>query len=120
MGTKSEKLRRLYENKLVKLEENKARLENDVVAQNNKTPNFETALDGVFNFVKNPRVFYDARNLRAKRTVLNLVFAKNLEYDKEKGFGTASKSLLFRLVEPNSDTRLQLASPRGFEPLLLP
>lgn len=46
---------------------------------------FETALNGVFNFVKNPHKFYEIGDLRTKRTALNLVFAKKLEYDREKG-----------------------------------
>ncbi len=120
INTENEKLRRLYESKLVELEENKARMESELLVQDNKAPNFETALDDVFSFVKNPRVFYDTGDLKTKRTVLNLVFAKNPEYDKEKGFGTAEKSLLFKLIEANSNDKLQLASPRGFEPLLPP
>ena len=90
------------------------------MSQGRNAPNFETALDRVFVFVKNPCSFYELGDLRTKRTVLNLVFAKNIEYDKEKGFGTAAKSLLFSLLEQNNSEKLQLASPRGFEPLLPP
>lgn len=120
MNTENETLRRLYEGKLTELEECKTKTECELATRRVNTPNFETALECVFNFVKNPRVFYVSGDLQTKRTVLNLVFAKNMEYDNKKGFGTAAKSLLFRLVEANDKDKLQLASPTGVEPVLLP
>ncbi len=54
---------------------------------------FQTAVNRVFDFLKNPLFMWKIGDLRQKRLVLRLVFAEPLTYERERGFQTAPLSL---------------------------
>lgn len=54
---------------------------------------FQTALDRVLDFLKNPLRMWKTGDLAQRRLVLRLVFTEPLVYDRETGFQTARFSL---------------------------
>ncbi len=73
---------------------------------------FRTAM----SFVANPLNLWISPSLEHKRTVLNLVFERRLEYSRKEGFRTAEISLPFKALQDSSASKNRLASPRGVEP----
>lgn len=120
MDAKNERIRQIYEKRMLELEERKTKITNELNLQNINVPNFGTALEKVFDFVKNPSIYYEKGDLKIKKTVLNLVFTDKPKYMREKGFGTVLKALPFRLLEQNNIDKSHLASPTGVEPVLPP
>ncbi len=60
---------------------------------------FETALEVVLNFLENPLVIWEKRDINAKRVVLKLLFAERLAFHPKFGFETALKSPFIGLFE---------------------
>ncbi|MDB5310159.1 MAG: Resolvase domain [Gemmataceae bacterium] len=75
------------------LEAKKIRLGGRITKPKEGDYDFETALDRVLGFVKNPLSVWENGDLSQKRLVLRLVFDEPLVYDRETGFGTATFSL---------------------------
>lgn len=48
------------------------------------TPNIETAIDIVFDFLKNPLQQWQNGDIHRKKLVLKLVFEQSLAYNKKK------------------------------------
>jgi|GEM_PF-5589638 len=46
-------------------------------------PEFRTALDTTFNFLKNPYVYWKKDDLASKHLVLKLVFTDKLTYERK-------------------------------------
>jgi DNA invertase Pin-like site-specific DNA recombinase len=59
--------------------------------------NFETAINGVLDFVGNPYSAWKSGDLLQKSRIQRLVFIRPLKYSKSKGFGTAEMSLPFSI-----------------------
>ena len=62
-------------------------------------PDFGTALDITFNFLKNPYLYWMKDDLQSKHLVLKLVFADRITYQRNVGLGTAVLSLPLRVFE---------------------
>ena len=77
---------------------------------------FETALETVFCYLKNPLVIWENEDINAKRLVLRLVFAEKLVFHPELGFETAQKSLLVGLFEQICTNDSQDVEMVGVEP----
>ncbi|MEN9582542.1 MAG: hypothetical protein RL641_496 [Candidatus Parcubacteria bacterium] len=60
---------------------------------------FETALDEVLGYIKNPYEIWSTGIFEDKRLVLRMVFEKPLVYNRKSGFETANLSLPIRLFE---------------------
>ena len=59
--------------------------------------NFETAANGVLDFIGNPYEAWESGDLLQKSRIQRLVFIRPLKYSKSKGFGTAEMSLPFSI-----------------------
>jgi DNA invertase Pin-like site-specific DNA recombinase len=81
------------EEKIEELQARELRLGGRIRKPKGEDYDFETALNGVLDFLKNPLLMWKNGNLSQKRLVLRLVFAEALCYDREQGFGTPSFSL---------------------------
>ena len=115
--TENESLVRTYENEIEKLTNEQGILENQAQVLRGSKPEFGTALDVTFNFLKNPYLYWKKDDIRAKQLVLKLVFADRIAYQRGVGFGTANLSLPLRVFELNALSDSSKVDPSGFEPL---
>lgn len=77
---------------------------------------FGTAVNAVFELLKNPYSMWEKGSLEDKRLVLKLVFAEQVVYDHEKGFETPILSLPLRAFQLSDVSRSQLVEVVGIEP----
>lgn len=82
----------MIEDKVSELEAQKVRLGGPVEKPKGREYDFQTALDLVFDFLKNPLFMWETGDLGRKRLVLRLVFSGPLTYDRGSGFQTATFS----------------------------
>ena len=115
--TENENLVRTYEKEIERLSNEEQSLENQVQVMRSRRPDFGTALDVTFNFLKSPYTYWMKDDLKAKHLVLKLVFADRIIYDRENGFGTANLSLPLRVFELPNTTKSIDVDPSGIEPL---
>lgn len=81
------------EEKIEELEARRVRLGGPVERPKEGEYDFETALDRVLDFLKNPFGMWKTGDLAQRRLVLRLVFQEPLAYGRERGFGTPTFSL---------------------------
>ncbi len=86
-----------YEQRIGALVEKELVLKDSPMSLAEHAPNIETALDIVFDFLKNPLEQWKKGNIHTKKLVLKLVFEENLAHDKNSGFETAILSLPLRV-----------------------
>jgi len=86
-----------YEKRLSEMAENELVLKSSIMSFETHRPNIETALDIVFDFLKNPLDKWQKGDIHQKRLVLRLVFQEQLVYNKNSGFETAILSLPLRV-----------------------
>jgi len=97
--TENENMIRAYEKEIDKLSNEEKTLENQLKVVRGSRPEFGTALDITFDFLKNPYVYWKKDDLKAKHLVLKLVFTDRLVYTRGVGLGTANLSLPLRVFE---------------------
>ncbi|KKR79229.1 MAG: Site-specific recombinase [Candidatus Nomurabacteria bacterium GW2011_GWA2_40_9] len=114
--TENETLIKTYEKEIEKLTNEEKILENQVQVMRGSKPEFGTALDLTFNFLKNPYVYWVKDDLKSKHLVLKLVFSDRLVYERGKGFGTAKLALPLRVFELNKLGNSDDVDPTGLEP----
>ena len=76
-------------------------------------PGMKAALD----FLANPWILWRSERLEDKQAVLKLTFIDRLRYTRENGFRTANLAFPFKVLGALAGGNLELAHPRGFEPL---
>ncbi len=112
----SERVRREYEKQIEELaaKEEKLTEKNDPV----KKPKieFRTALQMVFDYLKDPYTKWVEGDLSEKNLVLNLVFEGLVFYDRGFGFRTAPLCLPLRVFEHFTTSKLQGVETGGIEP----
>jgi site-specific DNA recombinase len=92
-----EKVIAAYEERISSLTERELVLRDALMSVVEHAPSIETALDIVFDFLKNPYKQWTEGDLHAKRLVLKLIFERNLAYNRKSGFETAFLSLPLRV-----------------------
>jgi site-specific DNA recombinase len=115
--TDNEGLIRTYEKELEKLSNEEQILESQVQVMRSRSPDFGTALDITFDFLKNPYVYWRKDDLKSKHLVLKLVFADKLTYKRGVGLGTANLSLPLRVFELSELRDSSMVDPTGIEPV---
>jgi len=98
------------------LEAKRMRLGEKIEIKEKKHYDFESAVDRVFDFIKNPYAMWQQGDLSQKRLVLRLVFEGALKYDKEKGFGTATFSLPINICCVPELDEIEVVEMPGVEP----
>ncbi len=98
-ATKSNKMVEIYEKQIEDLSNEELALKDKITSTESKEINFGTALDFVFDVLKNPYKVWEDGDLNLKRLILKLVFHTNISYSKNSGFGTAILSLPLRVFE---------------------
>jgi len=105
-----------YEQKIGALVESEVVLRNSLMSMAEHKPNIETALDIVFDFLKNPLKQWQKGSIHTKKLVLKLVFEQNLAYNKNSGFETAILSLPLRVFTLPEVQKSSLVEMVGVEP----
>lgn len=86
-----------YEEEISSLTKKSLVLKNSLMSFDKHRPNIETALDIVFDFLRDPLKQWQKGNIHTKKLVLRLVFEENLRYNRKSGFETAILSLPLRV-----------------------
>ena len=100
-----------YEEQIGMLAEKSLVLKNSLMSFAKHRPNIETALDIVFDFLKDPLKQWQKGNIHTQKLVLRLVFEQNLRYNRKSGFETAILSLplrVFTLPEAQNGSLVEL------------
>ncbi len=106
----------VYETRIGKLTEHELVLKESLMSFNKHRPNIETALDIVFDFLKNPLVQWEKGDIHRKKLVLKLVFEQKLAYNRKSGFETAILSLPLRIFALPEAQKGVLVEMPGIEP----
>src|SRR3989344_198789 len=113
--TKNPSLIKTYEKEIEKLTNEEQIIENQVQVMRSRKPDFGTALDITFDFLKNPYVYWSKDDLKSKHLVLKLVFSDRLTYERGVGFRTANLALPLRVFELNELGNSTDVDPRRLE-----
>jgi len=88
-----------FEKRIEELSKQEAIVSDQITNPAIKGISFETALEAVLAYIKNPSDKWENGVLNDKRLVLKLVFTGKISYDYENGFGTANYSLPIKAFE---------------------
>jgi site-specific DNA recombinase len=105
-----------YEEEIAKLVAKGGVLKTSQMSLAEHGPNIETALDIVFDFLKNPLQQWENGNIHTKKLVLRLVFEQNLAHNKNSGFETAILSLPLRVFSLPEAQKGLVVEMGGIEP----
>ncbi len=105
-----------YENKIEALEKSKLLICEKLGSQGAPKSTFEKSLERAMEFLSNPWNLWSSGRLEDRRTVLKLVFAKPLYYNKNTGYRTADLSLPFKMLGQNIHGENLMVRSRGLEP----
>lgn len=97
-------------------EEYKNTLKDKYLLLNKGGINFETAVNGVLDFIGNPYDAWNKGDLLQKSRIQKLVFVRPLKYSKSKGFGTAEMSLPFNISGISNVSKSSVVEMAGIEP----
>lgn len=114
--TENENLIKTYEAAIEKLSNEEAILENQMRVIRSAKPDFGTALDITFGFLKSPYTYWKKDDLQSKHLVLKLVFSERLTYERGKGLQTASLAFPLKVFELSSMDNSDLVEMGGIEP----
>jgi|SRR3989338_444556 len=115
-----ESMVRVYEEQIVRIREEGLLIQEQLQKLGVSASSFETALEVVMGFLKDPVFIYENGDMNAKRLVLGLVFAEKLAFHHKDGFETAQKPMLIGLFEQihtkdSQDVEMAGANPRPAE-----
>lgn len=106
-----------YEAKISEFSDNIAVLKSSLVSFDLHRPNIGTALDIVFDFLRDPLKQWENGNIHTKKLVLRLVFEQNLVYSRKNGFETAFLSLPLRVFTLPKAVKSSVVLSIGIEPI---
>ncbi len=118
--TENETVVKTYEKEVEKLSNEEQILETQGQVMRGSNPDFGTALETAFGFIKNPYVYWRKNDLASKHLVLKLVFTDKITYERGVGFGTAKLALPLRVFEMSEQSNSNLVTLRGVEPRFSP
>jgi len=88
-----------YEEQIGKLANEELLISEKIQSQQVTEKDFGTALNEVFGVIKSPYNLWVSEGMNSKRLALRLVFAEQIAYSSETGFGTPELSLPVRVFE---------------------
>ena len=106
-----------YEKRIQKLEEEKLVLQDRLADTTQPKSGFEETVRTALDFISNPWILWRSERLEDKQAVLKLTFSDRLRYTRENGFRTANLAFPFKVLGALAGGNLEMAHPRGFEPL---
>jgi len=114
--TLNEDVIRAYEDRLSEVIQKEAVQRSLVMSSKTDSPCIETALEIVFDFLKNPLVEWKKGDIGTQKLLLKLVFEEKLAYNKNSGFETAILSLPLRVFTLPEEQNACLVEMGGIEP----
>jgi site-specific DNA recombinase len=105
-----------YENRIRELESKKVELSEKIRNCGTALPDFDETFRTAFGFLSNPHKIWCSERLEDKRTVLKLVFAEKLPYNRNEGFRTAQYALPFALLGDLRQGQYEMVGLVGLEP----
>jgi len=105
-----------YEAKISELSDSVVVLKSSLVSFDLHRPNIGTAMDIVFDFLKDPFKQWEKGDIHTKKLVLRLVFEQNLAYNRKSGFETAFLSLPLRVFTLPVAQKSSVVLSVGIEP----
>jgi site-specific DNA recombinase len=114
--TTTEATIRAYEEKINVLSKEKAKLEESLEKLEQRKYDFETALDMLFSYLKDPYTAWIKGDLAQKRLILNITFKPDIAYDKNTGFETGKLCLILRVFKQFDASKPQDVELGGVEP----
>ena len=88
-----------YEKRISAVEAEKTILTERIAASRKPQKAYEDLFRTAFEFLSNPVKLWRSEEIRHKKTVLKLTFARQLSYTKKDGFRTVYPSLPFELIQ---------------------
>ncbi len=104
-----------YEERIRRLEQDKAVLRERIAETKVPARSFDEVLRTAMGFLANPWILWNSPRLDDRRTVLKLVFADRLTYSKSEGLRTANLTLPFKVLAGFSGVEKGMAHPTRFE-----
>lgn len=112
--TDSDSMVKAYENRIKKLETDKAILVEKSGQSLRPMRSFDVALRTALDFISNPHKLWDSGRLSDRRAVLKLAFPGGFQYHRNTGLRTAETPLPFKVLGEFTSKRNQLAEKAGF------
>ncbi len=95
-----------YEHKIGQLEQDKARLTENLVQQSEPKGAFEEKLEPALTFLSNPWKLWESGNIHLRRLVLKLAFTTPIRCCRINGARTPKIALPFKALGGNSDPKV--------------
>ena len=108
---------RAYEKRIGDLETERMVLRERIEKCGTPAKTYEDTFEHSMMFLANPWILWENGSIEHRQTVLKLAFADQLAYCRESGFRTPEISLPFKALGDICSGNLEMAHPRGFEPL---
>ena len=105
-----------YEKRIKELEQQKIVLSEKIAKCGRALPDFDETFRTALSFLASPCNLWHSEHLEDKRTLLKLVFADKLPYDRNQGFRTANYTLPFKALGDLKHGKCKMAEREGFEP----
>ena len=105
-----------YEQRIEKMELEKAVLHEKISNCGRKVGSFDESFRTALEFLSNPCHMWASEQVEYKRAVIKLAFSDSLVFDRKSGFRTAAISMPFRVLEALDNHDSIMAEKAGFEP----
>lgn len=112
----NDKLVKAYEERITRLETEKALITEKTANASRPAANFETAFRTAFELLSNPWKLWESGLLSQRRMLLRLVFPTPVAYDREAGIRTPEIAQPFRVLRAFCTPRCGVVGPEGLEP----
>lgn len=106
----------VYEGRIKELVEKKKELEEQSPRNFYTDKNFGTALENVFDVIKNPISMWQSDDYEDKKTILFMYFEEKLRYNHRTGFGTATLAYPIELITKKPPVTEAMVEMPGSEP----
>lgn len=107
--TDSDSMVKAYENRIKKLETDKAVLVEKSTQSLRPMRSYDAALRTALDFISNPNKLWDSGRLDNRRAVLKLAFPGGFQYHRNTGLRTVDTPLPFKMLGMFTDKKTQLA-----------
>lgn len=114
--SKSVVVQAALEKKIEEIERQRQQIQQSTDSLSNHQIDFGTALDAVMTFIENPHDAWVRCDLKQKKLVQRLVFARPIALHPSQPIGTADLSLPFKMLKDISSGKVDLVEAAGIEP----
>jgi hypothetical protein len=106
-----------YENRIAELESTKLLLKDKMARAAQPKRDFDESFRNALAFLASPWNLWKNGSLAEKKMALRLTFPKHLVYDPKGAVRNTELSFPFKMLFDLNNPKMEMAHPRGFEPL---